>query len=96
MGFAPLDEPQIAIYVLIDRPQVEDQAHSTYATEFAHDIMKETFPFLGIYNSSPNSTAAPEDSGSQDGGSEDAGSQDGGSDNGDLNDNSSDNNGSDG
>lgn len=101
MGFAPVDEPEIAIYVLIDRPQVEDQAHSTYATEFAHDIMKETFPFLGIYNSSPNSTAAPEDSGSQDGGSqdggsEDAGSQDGGSDNGDLNDNSSDNNGSDG
>lgn len=49
IGFAPTDNPQVAIYVLIDRPNVEDQAHSTYATEFAHDIMKATFPFLGIY-----------------------------------------------
>ena len=66
MGFAPVDEPQVVIYVLIDRPQVEDQAHSTYATEFAHDIMKETFPFLGIYNNNPNSGEAPDDSGSDD------------------------------
>ena len=61
MGFAPVEAPQIVIYVLIDRPQVEDQAHSTYATEFAHDIMKETFPFLGIYNSNAGSEAGADD-----------------------------------
>lgn len=61
MGFAPVEDPQIVIYVLIDRPQVEDQAHSTYATEFAHDIMKETFPFLGIYNSKAGSEAGADD-----------------------------------
>lgn len=60
MGFAPVDNPQVVIYVVIDRPHVEDQAHSTYATEFAHDIMKETFPFLGIYKSGVNNVETDE------------------------------------
>ena len=49
MGFAPYDNPQVAIYVLIDQPHLEDQAHSTYATQFASEIMEEVFPFLGLY-----------------------------------------------
>lgn len=49
MGFAPTDNPQVAIYVLIDQPEVDDQAHSTYATEFASKIMKKILPFLGVY-----------------------------------------------
>lgn len=49
MGFAPYNNPQVAIYVLIDQPHVEDQAHSTYATKFASEIMKEVFPFVGLY-----------------------------------------------
>ena len=49
MGFAPYNNPQVAIYVLIDQPHVEDQAHSTYATKFASEIMKEVFPFIGLY-----------------------------------------------
>lgn len=88
MGFAPIDEPQVVIYVLIDRPQVEDQAHSTYATEFAHDIMKETFPFLGIYNNNPNSGTASDDSGTDDNNPKD--SDDSGSDDNSPNDNGSD------
>ncbi len=49
IGFAPTDVPQVAIYVLIDQPAVEDQSHSTYATEFASKIMKKILPFLGVY-----------------------------------------------
>lgn len=49
IGFAPTDNPQMVIYVVIDEPNVADQAHSTYATELAHDILKEVLPFLGIY-----------------------------------------------
>lgn len=49
MGFAPTDDPQMVIYVVIDEPDVPDQAHSTYATELAHDILKEVLPFLEIY-----------------------------------------------
>lgn len=49
IGFAPTDNPQIAIYVLIDKPDVDDQSHSSYATQFASRIMKKILPFLGIY-----------------------------------------------
>jgi len=50
IGFAPIDNPQVAIYVIIDEPNVEDQAHSSYATEFASSLMKEVLPFLGVYS----------------------------------------------
>ena len=45
----PAENPEAVIYVIIDEPHVEDQAHSTYATEFASKIMKKILPFLGIY-----------------------------------------------
>lgn len=49
IGFTPIEKPQVAIYVLIDQPHIEDQAHSTYATEFAAKIMKDVLPFLNVY-----------------------------------------------
>ncbi len=49
IGCVPAENPQAAIYVIIDQPHVEDQAHSTYATEFASKIMKKILPFLGLY-----------------------------------------------
>lgn len=51
-GFTPVDKPEVMIYVVIDEPNVEDQAHSTYATEFSSQVMKEVLPLLGIYQSS--------------------------------------------
>ena len=50
-GFTPIDEPEVMIYVVIDEPNVEDQAHSTYATEFSSEVMKEILPLLGLYQS---------------------------------------------
>lgn len=52
IGFTPIDEPEVVIYVTIDQPHVEDQAHSTYATEFSSEVMKEILPLLGIYKKS--------------------------------------------
>ena len=49
IGAVPIEDPQVAIYVIIDEPNVEDQAHSTYATQFASRILKKVLPFLGIY-----------------------------------------------
>ncbi len=49
IGFTPADDPEVAIYVIIDEPYVEDQAHSTYATEFASSVMKDVLPFLEVY-----------------------------------------------
>lgn len=50
-GFTPIDKPEVMIYVVIDEPNVEDQAHSMYATEFSSKVMKEVLPLLGYYQS---------------------------------------------
>lgn len=39
------------IYVTVDEPQVKDQAHSVYATEFSSQVMKEILPLLNLYQS---------------------------------------------
>lgn len=49
IGCVPADDPDVAFYVVIDEPKVKDQAHSTYATEFSHRLMKKILPFLGQY-----------------------------------------------
>ncbi len=56
IGCVPADDPEVAIYVVIDQPHVSDQAHSTYATEFASKIMKKVLPFLGLYASDTDDT----------------------------------------
>lgn len=57
-GFTPVDKPEVAIYVVIDQPHVKDQAHSTYATEFASNVLKDVLPMLGIYKESGKSSDA--------------------------------------
>lgn len=49
-GYAPADDPQVLVYVVIDRPNVEDQSNSTkYACWLSKDIMTDILPYLGIY-----------------------------------------------
>lgn len=48
IGFAPADNPQIVIYCVIDRPNVKDQAHATYATGIVKNILTEVLPYLHI------------------------------------------------
>ncbi len=48
IGFAPADDPQIAIYCVIDRPNVAKQAHATYATGIVKNILTEVLPYLHI------------------------------------------------
>lgn len=55
IGFTPVDDPEVVIYVTIDEPHVEDQAHSTYATEFSSEVMKDVLPLLGIYKKGSSS-----------------------------------------
>ena len=49
IGFLPADEPELLIYVVIDEPNVEDQAHSTFAQNLAREILEESLPYLNIY-----------------------------------------------
>ncbi len=58
LGCVPAENPEAVVYVIIDEPHVEDQAHSTYATEFASKIMKKILPFLGIYAETAEEPAA--------------------------------------
>ena len=48
IGFAPADDPQIAIYCVVDRPNVAKQAHATYATGIVKNILTEVLPYLHI------------------------------------------------
>ncbi|MCR5791692.1 MAG: peptidoglycan glycosyltransferase [Lachnospiraceae bacterium] len=76
IGCAPADNPEVVIYVVIDHPHVEEQAHSTYATEMAHRILKKTFPYLGIYkDKSTKKEDANKDTTQKDDGAQDSATQ---------------------
>ncbi len=47
-GFAPADDPQIAVLVLIDEPQCEIRYGGTIAAPVAKKILQDTLPYLGI------------------------------------------------
>ena len=49
IGYAPQDDPEVVIYVVIDEPNVEDQAHSSYAQEITRKILKNILPYMGVY-----------------------------------------------
>lgn len=50
IGFAPAENPEIAIYVVIDRPNISDQSTGTrQATAITRDILTEVLPYMGIF-----------------------------------------------
>lgn len=49
LGYAPADEPQIAIYVVVDRPNVPQQDDAKYATRILRKILTEVLPYLNIF-----------------------------------------------
>ena len=49
MGYAPADDPQIAIYVVVDRPNHYPQDDAKYATGIVRKVLTEVLPYLGIY-----------------------------------------------
>ena len=49
MGFAPYDNPQVLIYVVVNEPNVADQPHSVFAQNIAREILEEVLPYMNIY-----------------------------------------------
>ncbi len=49
IGSVPAENPEVVLYVVVDEPNVEDQAHSSYAQSVAREILKEALPYLNIY-----------------------------------------------
>ena len=53
MGYAPADDPEIAIYVVVDRPNSEDQDDAKFATRIVRSILTEVLPYLDIFMTEP-------------------------------------------
>lgn len=49
IGYAPADKPEVLVYVVIDRPNVERQSSSRYAMELAKSITTEVLPYMNIF-----------------------------------------------
>ena len=49
MGYAPADDPQIVIYVVVDRPNVAVQDDAKHATRIVRSILTEVLPYMGIF-----------------------------------------------
>lgn len=48
IGYAPQDEPEVLIYVVIDEPNTESQEDSSLVLNLARSIMEEAFPYMNI------------------------------------------------
>lgn len=54
MGYAPADDPQIAIYVVLNRPNAQNQDLETRkACIIAKNILTEVLPYLNIFMTEP-------------------------------------------
>lgn len=48
IGYAPQENPEVVVYVVIDEPNVENQSSSSYVLELSRKIMAQAFPYLNI------------------------------------------------
>lgn len=58
IGCAPLENPEVVVYVVVDSPNVENQGSSIYAQEIARDIFIELLPYMNIFPDDPAATEA--------------------------------------
>ena len=54
IGFAPVEDPQVVIYVVVDEPNTPDQSTSAASSYLFADIAVELFPYMNIYKSNDN------------------------------------------
>lgn len=60
LGFAPADNPQFAILVVVDESQAPVDYGGTTAAPFARQVMEETLHYLGIAPADPSATQSPQ------------------------------------
>ena len=61
MGFTPVDDPEILIYVVVDRPNVVFQADAKFATGIVRNVLTEVLPYLGQPMTEPLSESEMEE-----------------------------------
>lgn len=60
IGYAPQDDPEVLIYVVIDEPNTEPQEDSSLVLNLARSIMEEAFPYMNISTIDGQPVVAPE------------------------------------
>jgi stage V sporulation protein D (sporulation-specific penicillin-binding protein) len=65
IGFAPVENPQVVVYVTVDEPHVEDQASSGLGTIIAQSIFEELLPYMNIYQTGSENNSVGEDIGDE-------------------------------
>ena len=68
VGFVPLDDPQVVVYVVIDEPNLPSQENSKVPAELTNQILTEILPYMNIYPDEQKKTEE-ENTGAQDAGS---------------------------
>ena len=58
--FAPVDDPQVLLYVVVDEPNTEDQADSKYPQYIAQGILSELLPYLNVTPDESEDGSVPE------------------------------------
>lgn len=48
IGFAPVDDPQVVVYVVVDEPHVADQSHCSQSSYIAKNIFSQILPYMNI------------------------------------------------
>lgn len=49
IGFAPVEDPQLVIYCIVDEPNVQEQWHSTFAQNIVREVLEEVLPYMNVY-----------------------------------------------
>ena len=62
IGFAPVEDPQVVVYVVVDEPNTPDQSTSAASSYLFADIATELFPYMNIYKTNDNYDIDPTDS----------------------------------
>lgn len=65
IGFAPVENPEVVVYVTVDEPNVEDQANSGLGTIIAQSIFEELLPYMNIYQTEEGTSAGDPEVGDQ-------------------------------
>lgn len=49
IGFAPVEDPQVLVYVVVDEPNAEKQDSSSFAQQIAKQVFTELLPYMNIF-----------------------------------------------
>ncbi|MBQ0000198.1 MAG: cell division protein FtsI [Clostridiales bacterium] len=49
IGFAPVSDPKVVVYVVVDEPNAEEQATSSFPQYIAQGILSELLPYLNVF-----------------------------------------------